>query len=122
MQLLISLQSLAKKAKGLFTGVQVKYYRVWVASGELFLYNKYMGYLWDYDEKELQKTEAGRIFILERMINYGPGKKKIKLSEVKKYWSKLEPNLFAVRRRLMELLIWGKYQSSQSNKKSFCMG
>ena len=43
-----------------------------------------MVYLWDYDEKELRKTEKGRIFILERMLNYGPGGKKIKLSEVKK--------------------------------------
>ena len=79
-------------------------------------------YLWDYDEKELEKTEKGRIFILQRMLNYGPGKKKIKLSEVKKYWDQLEPNLFAVRRRLWELLIWGKYQSLPSNKKSFWMG
>ncbi|MCL4382426.1 MAG: hypothetical protein M1575_02930 [Patescibacteria group bacterium] len=83
---------------------------------------KSSAYLWDYDEKELQKTEKGRIFILERMLNYGPGKKKIKLSLVKKYWDKLVPNLFAVRRRLMELLIWGKYQSSPQNKKPFWMG
>lgn len=79
-----------------------------------------MVYLWDYDEKELKKTEKGRIFILERMINYGPGKKKIKLADVKKYWDKL--HLFSLRKRLMELLIWGKYQSSQKSKKSFWMG
>ena len=30
-------------------------------------------YLWDYDEKELKKTEKGRIFLLERKINYGMG-------------------------------------------------
>lgn len=81
-----------------------------------------MVYLWDYDEKELRKTERGRIFILERMLNYGPEGKKIKLSEVKKYWEKLAPNLFAVRRRLLELLIWGKYKSSPRNKKSFWLG
>ena len=79
-------------------------------------------YLWDYDEKELQKTEAGRIFILERMLNYGPDGQKIKLSEVKKYWRQLLPNLFAVRRRLLELLIWGNYQSLPQNKKSFWRG
>ncbi len=45
--------------------------------------------IWDYDINELKKTEKGRIFILERMINYGPGKEKIKLSLVKKYWDKL---------------------------------
>ena len=74
-------------------------------------------YLWDYDEKELQKTEKGRIMILERMINYGPGKQKIKLAEVKKYWDQLE--LFPIRRRLLELLIWGKYKSSLKNKTLF---
>ena len=74
-----------------------------------------MVYLWDYDEKELRKTEKGRIFILERMLNYGPGGKKIKLSEVKKYWKKL--NLFPHRRRLLELLIWNKYLSSPKTKK-----
>ena len=31
-----------------------------------------MAYLWDYDINELKKkTEQGRIFILERQINYG---------------------------------------------------
>lgn len=33
--------------------------------------------IWDYDIKELKKTEKGRIKILERMINYGPGKRKL---------------------------------------------
>ncbi len=73
-------------------------------------------YLWDYDYNELKKTEQGRIKILERMINYGPGKgEKINLTDVKKYWDKLELNYLA--RRLFELLIWGKYQSSPKNKK-----
>lgn len=62
--------------------------------------------LWDYDRKQLEKTEQGRILILERLINYGPGKEKIKLSEVKKYWQKL--HLFRLQKRLFELLIWGK--------------
>lgn len=75
--------------------------------------------LWDYDEKELKKTEKGRIMILERMINFGPGEKKIKLSLVKKYWGKL--NLFKLQKRLFELLIWGKYSSSAESKKSFWM-
>ena len=75
-------------------------------------------YLWDYDKKTLQKSKQGRILLLERMINYGPGKgEKIKLSEVKKYWKELE--LFPTRKRLLELLIWGKYKSSPKNKKSF---
>jgi hypothetical protein len=79
-----------------------------------------MHYLWDYDKKTLEKTERGRILILERMINYGPGKKeKIKLALVKKYWNKLD--LFTLQKRLFELLIWGKYVSSPKSKKSFWM-
>ena len=74
-------------------------------------------YLWDYDEKELQKTEKGRIFILGRKINYGPGKEKIKLSEVKKYWNQLD--LYEAPKHLMELLIWGKCQSSHQSKNLF---
>ena len=79
-----------------------------------------MNSTWDYDINKLKKTEKGRILLLQRMINYGPDKgKKIKLSEVKKYWSKLR--LFKLQKRLFELLIWGKYQSSTKNKKSFWM-
>lgn len=72
-------------------------------------------YLWDYDIKELKKTEEGRIKILERMINYGPGKEKIPLSQVKKYWDRLD--LYDNARKLLELLIWGKYRSLPKNKK-----
>jgi len=74
-------------------------------------------YLWDYDYDELKKSKEGRIKILERMINYGPGKEKIKLSLVKKYWDKL--NLNPKAQRLLELLIWKKPQSSPKNKKLF---
>jgi len=78
-----------------------------------------MVYLWDYDLDELKKSksERAKIFLLERMINYGPGEEKISLGKVKKYWSKL--NIFKPQRRLLELLIWGKYQSSAQNKKQF---
>lgn len=73
--------------------------------------------LWDYDRKELEKTEEGRILILERMINYGPDGEKIKLTDVKKYWDKLQ--LFSLQKRLLELLIWGKYLSSRQTNSSF---
>lgn len=76
-------------------------------------------FLWDYDKKTLEKSKKGRLFLLERMINYGPAGKKIKLSEVKKHWDKLQ--LFALQKRLFELLIWGKYRSSLKNRKSFWM-
>ena len=66
-----------------------------------------MSYMWDYDEKELQKTQSERIKILERKINYGTnGKERIKKSEVKKYWGKLE--LFPLQKRLFELILWKK--------------
>lgn len=73
--------------------------------------------LWDYDRKELEKTEEGRILILERMINYGPDGEKIKLADVKKYWDKL--NLFSLQKRLLVLLIWGKHLSSRQTNSSF---
>ncbi|PIY69286.1 hypothetical protein COY90_01345 [Candidatus Roizmanbacteria bacterium CG_4_10_14_0_8_um_filter_39_9] len=60
--------------------------------------------LWDYDRKELEKTEEGRIFILERMINYGPDGEKIKLADVKKYWDRLQ--LGTLKKRLFQRLIW----------------
>lgn len=78
-----------------------------------------MVFIWDYDINELKKTEQGRIKILERLINYGPTEKgeKINLKLVKKYWSKLD--LYNEPRRLLELLIWGKYQSSRPSKSLF---
>ena len=66
-----------------------------------------MPLIWDYDIKELEKTEEGRIKILERLVNYGPvNGEKIKVADVKKYWDKL--HLFPRARELMELLIWDK--------------
>ncbi len=75
-----------------------------------------MTFIWDYDIKQLQKTESGRIKILERQINYGVypsenqslsrGEEKISLRLVKKHWTKLQ--LEQKRKRLFELLIWGK--------------
>lgn len=62
--------------------------------------------VWDYDEEELKKTEKGRILLLERKINYGPKDEKISLEEVKKYWQELD--LFPLRKRFLEYLIWEK--------------
>lgn len=76
-----------------------------------------MHYLWDYNKNELEKTVEGRIMLLERQINYGPDKgEKIRLSEVRKFWGKL--NLFTLQKRLFELLLWGHYLSSPRNSKS----
>jgi len=66
-----------------------------------------MPVIWDYDINELKKSKQGKLLILERLINYGPLKgEKISLSEVKKNWQKL--NIDPLKKRLMELLIWGK--------------
>jgi len=65
-----------------------------------------MSLVWDYDKKKLQKSKIGKLLLLERDVNYGSGRKKIKLSEVKKNWEKL--NLSPRRKRLFEILIWGK--------------
>ena len=67
-----------------------------------------MVFIWDYDIKKLEKSEAGRILILERMINNGvylKDKEKIPINQVKKYWKKLrlEPG----RKRFLKYLIWG---------------
>ncbi len=62
-------------------------------------------FLWDYNRKTLQKSKAGKVLLVERMINYGPGKEKIKLAEVKKHWNQL--HLLPLRKRLFELL-WNK--------------
>ena len=67
-----------------------------------------MTHIWDYDEKELKKTEKGRILMLERLINYGvylKDKNRLPISLVRKYWDKLrlEPR----RRRFLKFIIWG---------------
>jgi len=74
-------------------------------------------YLWDYDYDELKKTEEGRIKILERMINYGPGKEKIKLSLVKKYWPKLD--LYEPQRYLLSILLGKKWPFLTQSKNKF---
>lgn len=63
-------------------------------------------FLWDYDRKTLLKSKQGKVLLLERSINYGPGKEKIKISEVRKNWRGLK--LLPLRKRLLELFLWGK--------------
>lgn len=68
-----------------------------------------MPFIWDYNIKELRKTESGRRLILERLINYGvypSSKEKISIKEVKKYWNELE--IDSDRRRFLKFIIWGK--------------
>ncbi|MDO8658257.1 MAG: hypothetical protein Q7K55_05940 [Candidatus Levybacteria bacterium] len=68
-----------------------------------------MSSVWDYDINELKKTESGRLLILERQINYGVylhDHDKLKLTDVKKYWEKL--NIDPKRKRFLQFVIWGK--------------
>ncbi|EKD84566.1 MAG: hypothetical protein ACD_38C00196G0006 [uncultured bacterium] len=68
-----------------------------------------MPFIWDYDVNKLKKSKQGRLLILERQINYGiypSDKEKINLNEVERCWREL--NLEPQRKRLFELLIWGK--------------
>lgn len=63
-------------------------------------------HLWDYREKELKKTAWGRRYILQNMINLGPGRRKISKKLIKKYWFDLD--IDPIRRNLLRYLIWGK--------------
>lgn len=68
-----------------------------------------MNFVWDYDPKELKKSQRGRLLLLERLINGGvylSDRKKIPLQEVKKNWRRL--NIDSSKRRLLKMLIWGK--------------
>ena len=77
-----------------------------------------MAFIWDYRLKDIKIKKEAKALELERTINYGVEKgKKIKLAEVKKHWDKI--NLFPKRKKLFELLLWGKSLSSpKSNKRS----
>ena len=60
--------------------------------------------VWDYNTEELNKIESGRIFLLERQINFGQDKgTKIDLSQVRKYWDTLK--LIPKRKKLLEMYL-----------------
>ena len=66
-----------------------------------------MNYLWDFDRKELEKTESGKALILERMINYGRNRGDIiRRQDVLKYWDQM--NLFPQQKQLFEMTLWDK--------------
>ena len=61
-------------------------------------------YNWSVDEKELKKDkEKYAIWKLEQMVNFGLGGKKIKITELKKYWNKLK--IDSARKRLLQILL-----------------
>ena len=59
---------------------------------------------WSVDIKKLKKNrEEYAIWKLEQMVNFGLGGKKIKRSELKKYWKIL--NIDPAKRKFLSLLI-----------------
>jgi hypothetical protein len=62
---------------------------------------------WDYDPTEYEKQAAADVrWHLERLINYGLGKEKIKRELLEQYLYDL--NIPEDRRAFLELLLWDK--------------
>ncbi|MBI2426587.1 MAG: hypothetical protein HYV34_01955 [Candidatus Kerfeldbacteria bacterium] len=59
---------------------------------------------WSTDENSLKKNpEAHAIWKLEQLVNFGLDGERLKISELKKYWSRLK--LDPARKRFLELLL-----------------
>jgi len=62
---------------------------------------------WDYDKKEYGKqAKADPVWVLERRINHGQGKKKINRKLLAKHLKDL--NISENRRAFLELILWNK--------------
>lgn len=65
---------------------------------------------WSVDTKQLKKDKNQyNTWRLERLVNFGLGKEKLKRSELKKYWSKLY--LDPQKKKYLSFLLWPKKQS-----------
>lgn len=64
-------------------------------------------YNWSTDTEQLQKKDPNgyAIWKLEQLINFGLAGEKIQLSQLKKYWPKLQ--IDPARRKFLELFIHG---------------
>lgn len=59
---------------------------------------------WSINTKELEKDkEKFTIWKLEQLINFGPGKEKIKTADLKKYWNILD--IDASKRKFLALFV-----------------
>lgn len=59
---------------------------------------------WSTDTKELSKDkDKFAVWKLEQLINFGLGKEKLKLSELKKYWNVI--NIDPAKRRFLALFV-----------------
>lgn len=64
-------------------------------------------YNWSTDIKTLKKyPEKYTIWKLEQLINFGLDGEKLKLSELKKYWNKL--NIDPLYKKYLHFLVWQK--------------
>lgn len=64
-------------------------------------------YNWSINLKELKKDKKKfAIWKLEQLINFGLGKEKIQLSDLKKYWSQI--NIDPDRRKFLKFLIYDR--------------
>lgn len=62
---------------------------------------------WDYSKKSARKqAEKDEKWELERLINFGLGRKKLKKALLKKYWHEL--NIDPQKRRALEIIVWNK--------------
>lgn len=62
---------------------------------------------WDYTKKAVkQQAKRDPLWEMQRLLEYGLGKKKLKASQMKKHFKQLR--LPENRRAFLELLLWGK--------------
>jgi len=67
-------------------------------------------YNWSVDTKELKKDkQAYTIWRLEQLVNFGLGEEKIKESELRENWDKLD--LDPRRKKFLEFLLWPQKRS-----------
>ena len=60
---------------------------------------------WSTNTRELRKNkDKFTVWELEQLINFGLGKEKLKLSELKKYWSVI--NIDPAKRTFLALFVW----------------
>ncbi len=61
-------------------------------------------YNWSTDEKQLKKNkEKYAIWKLEQMVNFGLDGKKLKMSDLRKYWNKLQ--IDSARKKLLQIFL-----------------
>ena len=74
---------------------------------------------WNTDTAAFPSTRAKRVWELSQLINYGFDGEKVSKSELIAYWPELRGIIDPEKRRLFELLLWGKHYSLPVEKTSF---